>query len=200
MTEQITASAESKAPNNNGLPHLLEDKVMVDKAYVLPVAGAEVYPLATLASLDFMDTGEAPGVFELGLENTVGSVLVICAYQSLLTALKSESARREGQITRRQQVQLITKTAYKTGQSSAFTLVICSALIVVFPWLTPIFAVLGVVGGTAMACRITNEFWSALDASQQQELRNAAAKARISLDKIIPTPSPTTLQPAGAGA
>ena len=197
MNEELKPSTETTA--TEALPPLVEDKVLVDKAYVIPAAGVEAVPLATLASIDFIKSGPEPSIFEMGLENTLGSVLVICAYQSLLTALKSETARRSGEITRKQQVQLICSTALASGKSSAFTLVLCSALIVTFPWLTPMFAVLGIVGGAAMATRVTQEFWSALDDKQQQELRNAAKQARVNLERIIPDPLDGTA-PAPAGA
>ena len=74
----------------------------------------------------------------------------------------------------------------ESGRSSAFTLVICSALVSIFPWLMPVFAVLGIVGGAGMAYRVSNEFWNALDSKQQEELRRAAEKAKVNLEKIIP--------------
>ena len=174
-------------------------KVLVDPKFVIPASGLEAIPLATLASIDFNGNGAEAGIFEMTAESSVGSVLVVCAYQSVLTALKSESARRDGEITRQQQVKLIVNTALESGRSSAFTLVVCAALISFFPFLTPVFAVLGLVGGSAMALRITNEFWSALDDQQRTELRNAAATAKVNLSKIIP-PERETAMPAPVAA
>lgn len=181
------------------LPNSLEDKVLVNPKYVVPVAGVEAIPLATLASIDLNGNGAEGGIFEMTAENSIGSLLVVVCYQSVLTALKSESARREGEITRKQQIQLIVSTAMESGRSSAFALVICSALITIFPWLTPVFALLGIVGGSAMAVRVTNEFWSALDEKQQDELRRAADAAKVNLSKILPNEE-KELTVAGAAA
>ena len=180
------------------IPQNLENKVLADPKYVIPVAGMEAVPLATLASIDLNGNGAEGGLFEMTAENSIGSLLVVVCYQSVLTALKSEQARREGEITRRQQVQLIVSTAMESGRSSAFTLVICSALISIFPWLTPAFAILGIVGGSAMAYRITNEFWQALDEKQKSELRRAAEGAKVNIEKIIPDDRALEAAPAGA--
>lgn len=176
----------------------LKDKVMVDRRYVIPASGIEAIPLATLASIDLNGNGDAGGVFEMTAENSIGSLLVVVCYQSLLTALKSEQARRDGEITRQQQIKLIASTAVESGRSSAFTLVICSALITVFPWLTPAFAILGIVGGGAMAARVTTEFWAALDERQQTELRNAAEAAKINIARIIPNEKEMTVSASAA--
>lgn len=176
----------------------LKDKVMVDKRYVIPAAGVEAIPLATLASIDLNGNGADGSFFEMTAENSIGSLLVVVCYQSVLTALKSETARRNGEINRQQQVKLIASTAMESGRSSAFTLVVCSALITVFPWLTPAFAILGIVGGGAMAARVTTEFWAALDERQQTELRNAAQAARVNIGRIIPTESEMTVSASPA--
>jgi hypothetical protein len=168
------------------IPEQLENKVLVNPKYVVPVSGIEAIPLATLASIDLNGNGAEGGIFEMTAENSIGSLLVVVAYQSVLTALKSEQARREGEITRKQQMQLIASTAMESGRSSAFTLVVCSALITLFPWLTPAFAILGIVGGSAMAYRVTTQFWEALDDKQQDELRRAAEGARVNIQRIIP--------------
>lgn len=168
------------------IPPQLDGKVLCDKRYVIPAAGVEAIPLATLASIDLNGNGLDGGIFEMTAENSIGSILVVVAYQSVLTALKSEQARQAGEINRQQQLRLVASTAMESGRSSAFTLVICSAIITLLPWTTPVFAVLGLVGGVGMASRITHEFWGALDEKQQAELRNAAVKARVNLDKILP--------------
>ena len=162
------------------------NKVLVNKNFVIPQAGAEVVPLATLASLDLNGSGAEANLFEATAENSIGSILVVLTYQALLTAIKSESARKEGLITRKEQLKLIFTTAVESGRSSAFTLVVCSALISVFPWLGVPFTILGVIGGTAMAARIGNEFWAALSEEQRTELQNAAQKAKVNLNNIIP--------------
>ena len=178
----------------------MEGKVLADPKYVIPASGVEVIPLATLASFDLNGNGAEGGIFEMTAENSIGSVLVVCAYQSILTALKSEQARKEGAITRQQQVKLIATTAMESGRSSAFTLVVCSALITIFPWLTPFFAILGVVGGAGMGYRVVNEFWAALDEQQRNELKTAAENAKVNLSKVLPTDPSVSPVPAGAAA
>jgi hypothetical protein len=164
----------------------LKGKVLADPRFIIPQAGIEAIPVASLVSTDFNGSGAEAGFFEMTAENSIGSVLVVVAYQAVLTALKSESARREGTITRAQQIKLIASTALETGRSSAFTLIVAAALISVFPWLTPVFTLLGIVGGGAMAVRIGNEFWSALSEEQKVELRKAADNAKVNIDKMIP--------------
>ena len=164
----------------------LDGKVLVDPKYAIPVAGVEAIPVATLVSTDFNGNGADAGLFELTAENSIGSVLVVVAYQAILTGLKSETARRNGEITRAQQIKLITSTALETGRSSAFTLVVVAAFVSLFPWTGPVFGFLGIVGGTAMAARITNEFWNALSDEQKSELKKAADQAKVNMDKIIP--------------
>lgn len=195
----VMPEAETEAPATGSIPSL-ENKVLVDPKFVIPASGVEVVPIATLASLDLNGNGAEGGIFEMTAENSIGSLLVVVAYQSVLTALKSEEARRNGDITRQQQIKLIASTAMESGRSSAFTLVICSALVSIFPWMMPIFAVLGVVGGAGMAYRISHEFWNALDSKQQEELRTAAANARVNLEKIIPQDMEPKLQAVPAGA
>ena len=177
----------STASNMNNVPHQVEDKVLVDKRYVIPASGVEAIPVATLASIDLNGNGAEGGIFEMTAENSIGSALVVVAYQAVLTALKSEAARRNGEITRADQVKLIGTTALESGRSSAFTLIVCSAIITLLPWTTPIFALLGIVGGAAMASRVTHEFWEALDSRQQDELRKAADSARVNIEKLLPS-------------
>ncbi len=177
-----------------------EDKVLVSPRYVIPAAGVEAIPIATLASIDLNGNGTEGGIFEMTAENSIGSVLVVVTYQAVLTALKSEQARQAGEITRQQQVKLVAATALESGRSSAFTLVVASAIITLFPWLTPVFALLGIVGGAAMASRITNEFWNALDSRQQDELKKAATAARVNLEKVLPQQMEVEAPLAPAGA
>lgn len=182
----MTATTINK-PQTNEIPQQLEDKVLVDRKYVIPASGVEAIPVATLASIDLNGNGAEGSIFEMTAENSIGSVLVVVSYQAVLTALKSESARRAGEITRAQQMKLIASTAVESGRSSAFTLIVCSAIITLLPWTTPVFALLGIVGGAAMASRVTNEFWNALDSKQQDELRMAAEKAKINIEKLLPS-------------
>ena len=49
-----------------------------------------------------------------------------------------------------------------------------------------------------MAARVTNEFWSALDDSQKDELKRAADQAKVNLDKLIPQEMTVTAAPAAA--
>ena len=192
--------ASSTASNMNDVPNQIENKVLVDKRYVIPASGVEAIPVATLASIDLNGNGAEGGIFEMTAENSIGSVLVVVSYQAVLTALKSESARRNGEITRQQQIKLVASTALESGRSSAFTLIVCSAIITLLPWTTPVFALLGIVGGAAMASRVTHEFWSALDERQQTELRKAADAARVNIEKLLPSEMEVNQPAVAAGA
>jgi len=174
-------------------------KVVVDRKYVIPQAGIEAIPVATLASIDVNGSGiDGGGVLEMTAESTIGGVLVYSAYQAILTLLKSEAARKSGEINRAQQLKLVASTAVDAGKSSAFTMVVASALVALMPWLAGPLTILGVVGGGVLATRIAQQFWEALDESQQADLRNAAASAKVKIDGLIPEDKTITAEAAPA--
>lgn len=173
-----------------------EEKVVVNKKYVIPQAGIEALPIGTLMSVDINGSGGAEGVLEFTAESTLGGVLVYSAYQSILTLLKSEAARKEGTITRAQQLKLVATTALDAGKSSAFTMLVASAIVAVMPWLSAPLTILGVVGGGVMATRIAQQFWEMLDSDQQKELRDAAERAKVNIEKMIPADRETALATA----
>ena len=175
-------------------------KVVVDRRYVIPQAGVEAVPIGTLMSVDINGSGADAGVLEMTAESTLGGVLVYSAYQAILTALKSEASRKAGEITRAQQVKLIATTALDAGKSSAFTMLVASAIVALCPWLTGPLTILGIVGGGVMATRIAQNFWGMLDADQQLELRKAADAAKVKIESIIPDDAEAQLAPAGAPA
>lgn len=177
-----------------------EEKVVVNKKYVIPQAGMEALPIGTLMSVDLNGSGAEAGVLEMTAESTLGGVLVYSAYQSVLTLLKSEAARKEGTITRAQQLKLVASTALDAGKNSAFTMLVASAIVAVMPWLTGPLTVLGIVGGGVMATRIAQQFWGMLDAQQQAELKTAAERAKVNIGKMIPDDAETSLVPATAVA
>ena len=162
-----------------------EEMVLVEAKYAIPKAGHEAAPLGVLASIDLNGSGAETSFLEFTAESTLGGVLVYSAYQSVLTLLRSEAARKSGDITRVEQLKLVVRTAFDAGRSSAFTMLVASAVVSLMPWLTIPLTVLGVVGGGVMAGRIANEFWMALNPEQQNELRNAANAAKVNIENII---------------
>jgi len=177
------------------------EKVVVDKKFVIPQPGIETIPVATLASIDVNGSGlDGGGVLKMTAESTIGGVLVYSAYQSVLTLLKSEAARKEGTINRAQQLKLVASTAVEAGRTSAFTMVVASALVALMPWLAGPLTLFGVVGGGVMATRIANQFWLLLDTDQQEELKAAAEKAKVNIGRIIPEDRETQLATVPAGA
>lgn len=161
-------------------------KVVVDKAFVIPQPGIEVLPVATLASIDLNGSGDLGGFLESTGELAVGGVLVYSAYQAVLSLLRSEAARKEGLITRTEQIKLVARTAFESGKSSAFTMILASAAVTFMPFLAWPLTALGIVGGSVMGIRIFQGFYSLLDESQQAELRKAAAEAKVKIQGIIP--------------
>lgn len=180
------------------LPDEANQKVLVDRKYAIPVAGIEAVPLGVLASVDLNGNGAEAAFLETTIESTLGGVLLYAAYQSVLTMLKSETARRDGDITRLQQVKLVATTALDAGRSSAFTMLIASAIVAIMPWLTWPLAALGIVGAGFMSKRVAEEFWMALTPDQQSELKTAADKAKVNLEKMIPTNETIVTAPAAA--
>ena len=170
----------------NGLGGDAEEMVLTERMYSIPKAGVEAIPLGTLASVDLNGSGAEAGFLEFTAESTLGGVLIYSAYQAVLTLLRSEAARKAGDITRMDQLKLVLRTSVDAGKSSAFTMLVASAIVAVMPWLAWPLGVLGIVGGTVMATRIANEFWMALSIDQQTELRNAAEQAKVNIEKMIP--------------
>ena len=162
------------------------EKVVVDKKFVIPQPGMEVIPVATLACVDLNGSGAEAGFLEQTGELAVGGVLVYAAYQAILTMLKSEAARKEGLITRAEQIKLVASTAFEAGKNSAFTMILCSAIVAFMPWLSMPLTILGVAGGSIMGVRIFQTFFDQLDESQQTELRKAAEAAKVKIQGIFP--------------
>ena len=180
MTEETTSTEPTKADRK------FSEKVLVDPKWVIPQAGAEAVPLGVLASIDLNGSGAETSFLETTIESTLGGVVLIAAYQSVLTLLKSETARRNGEITRVTQLKLVARTALEAGRSSAFTMLVGSAIVALLPWLGWPLAALGIVSGGLMTTRIANEFWNALTEEQQSELRKAAEKAKVNIENIMP--------------
>ncbi len=163
----------------NGINADAEEMVLTERMYSIPKAGVEAIPLGTIASVDLNGSGAEAGFLEFTAESTLGGVLIYSAYQAVLTLLRSEAARKAGDITRVDQLKLVLRTSVDAGKSSAFTMLVASAIVAVMPWLGMATRnVLGIVGGGVMAGRVANEFWMALSYEQQSELRNAAEKAK----------------------
>jgi hypothetical protein len=178
----------------------LENKVLVDPKFVIPQPGIEVIPVATLACLDINGSGMEAGFLETTGELTIGGVLVYSAYQAILTTLKSEAARKEGLISRAEQIKLVASTALEAGKNSAFTMILCSAIVAFMPWLAWPLSVLGVVGGGVMGIRIFQTFYDQLSEEQQTELRTAAANAKVKLQGVFPEAAEGGLQTAATPA
>jgi hypothetical protein len=178
----------------------LENKVLVDPAFIIPQPGIEVIPVATLASIDLNGSGDAGGFLESTGEMAVGGVLVYAAYQSILTLLKSEAARKEGLITRAEQLKLVATTAFESGKNSAFTMIVCSAIVAFMPWLSMPLTILGVAGGSLMGIRIFQTFYDQLDENQQAELRTAAENAKVKLQGVFPESGEVDLNTASSPA
>lgn len=170
----------------NGLGGNAEEMVLTERMYSIPKAGVEAIPLGTIASVDLNGSGAEAGFLEFTAESTLGGVLIYSAYQAVLTLLRSEAARKAGDITRVDQLKLVLRTSVDAGKSSAFTMLVASAIVAVMPWLAWPLGILGIVGGGVMATRIANEFWMALSYEQQAELRNAAEKAKVNIERMIP--------------
>ncbi len=170
----------------NGINSDAEEMVLTERMYSIPKAGVEAIPLGTIASVDLNGSGAEAGFLEFTAESTLGGVLIYSAYQAVLTLLRSEAARKAGDITRVDQLKLVLRTSVDAGKSSAFTMLVASAIVAVMPWLAWPLGVLGIVGGGVMAGRIANEFWMALSYEQQTELRTAAEKAKVNIERMIP--------------
>lgn len=76
------------------------------ESLLIPRAGMEIVPLAALARVPFRFCASVPRLRLLG-EATLGPLVVFAAYQTVLTALRTESSVRLGEFTRGRQIQLI---------------------------------------------------------------------------------------------
>jgi len=150
----------------------------------IPRAGVEVAPLAGLASIDIGRPGTVGG-HEFLAESTLGAVAIYAIYQALLTTLRSEAMVRRGEIRRSQQAALVARTVWQAVQQGAAVGLVLGLLLLVFPWLSLPFSVLGAVGAGKASLDLFHAFWDGLSAEQRGELHEAAYRAGMNLGRLV---------------
>lgn len=150
----------------------------------IPRAGVEAAPLAGLASVDLGAPGSASGG-EFVAESTLGAVVVYALYQALLSTLRTEAMVRRGEISRAAQLNLVAGTVWRSVQQGAAVGLVLGVLLLVCPWLSLPFTVLGIVGAGKASLDLFHAFWDGLSPDQQAEIYDAAHRAGVSLGRLV---------------
>jgi len=114
--------------------------------------------------------------------------------------LELEILVKAGGLSRREQLMAAKDAAWSYSKGKAVYIILIGAVLAFLPGLAQLAAVLGVVGGSAMAYRLVRQFYAALDPAQLQELRESAANAGIELKGMPEAPAPDQPQTAAAAA
>jgi hypothetical protein len=156
----------------------------------MPRAGLEMAPLAGLVSLALPGSRTALHPARLLSEATLGAVVVYGIYQALLSALRSEALVRRGALGRREQLHIISQTAWAAMQQGAATGLILRVVLLVLPWLSLPLALLSVVGVGRASLDLAHAFWDGLNVQQRSELHRAAYAAGVSLNRLMGSSPP----------
>lgn len=154
-------------------------------ALSIPRAGVEIVPLAALTRIPFPPCAAALPRLRLLGQTTIGAVVVCALYQTLLTALRTESSVRRGEFNRRRQINLVLGSIVTPDQkgiprslSLSLTLSVLQLLV---PSLSLPLTVWGVFGVGRISERMFNAFWDGLNPGQKAELRRKAFAAGTNL-------------------
>jgi hypothetical protein len=146
----------------------------------IPRAGLEIGPLAALARIPLPPCAALPRLRLLG-ESTLGPLAVCAAYQTVLTALRTESSVRRGELNRRRQIHLMLTSLVapaRDGRPSGLSLSLSlSVLRLLLPSLSFPLALFGVLGIGRISERMFNAYWDGLTLGQKAEWRRKAFAA-----------------------
>ena len=152
----------------------------------IPRAGMEIVPLAALTRIPFppFATAALPRLRLLG-ESTIGAIAVCAVYQSVLTALRTESSVRRGEFNRRRQINLVLSSIVSPVQGgiprSISASLMWSVMRLLLPPLSLPLTVWGVFGVGRISERMFNAFWDGLNNGQKAELRRKVFAAGMNL-------------------
>ena len=152
--------------------------------YRIPRAGVEAAPLAGLASVELGAPGSTAGG-EFLAESTLGAVVVYALYQALLSSLRTEAMVRRGELSRPEQLQLVTATVWRSVQQGAAVGLVRGLVLLVCPWLSLPLTVLGAVGAGKASLDLFHAFWDGLSPAQQAELHETAHRAGVNLGRLV---------------
>lgn len=141
--------------------------------------------MAGLAAIDVNFNGGSLSGGEFLVESSLGGVAVYAIYQALLTALRTEALQRRGTITRTTQIRTIASTVWASTKQGAVVSLALGVVLLVFPWLAPPLALLGIVGMGKASLDLFHAFWDGLDALQRAELLAAANDAGVNLRRFL---------------
>ena len=151
----------------------------------IPRSGWEAAPAAGLATIDVNANGGALGQSEFIAESCLGGIAVYAIYQALLTGLRTEALRRQGLISRGEQMSSIGATVVVSVREGALTSVGLAVLLLVCPWLGVPLTLVGVIGLGKASFDLFYAFWDGLNASQRAEIMAAAHEAGVDLRRMI---------------
>lgn len=151
----------------------------------IPHTGWEAAPAAGVAAIDVNGNGGAFSNGEFLAESSLGGVAVYAIYQALLTALRTETLRRRGQIDRATQVRMIAVTVWESSKQGAVVSLALAVVLLLFPWLGWPLMLLGFVGMGKASLDLFHAFWDGLSEQQRAELLAAAFEAGVSLRRFL---------------
>ena len=150
----------------------------------IPRAGVEAAPLAGITSVD-LGLGGTVGPSKFVSESTLGAMVVYGVYQALLSALRTEAMVRRGELSRRDQAQLVLRSVWSSMQQGAAVGLVVSVVLLVFPWLSLPITLAGVVGAGKASLDLFHAFWDGLNEAQRAELHDAAYRAGMNLGRLV---------------
>ncbi len=147
--------------------------------------------LEILTSVRFKPSGKGRTLNNFGFlkKATLTSIVIYATYQSLLTALKTESLRKKGLVTRSKQIQILTSSVLSSVSDGVANTLLFGILLLCFPWLSIPFSMIGLVGVGNASIEIFNAFWNGLEIMQQEKLLQASMEAGINLRRFISGPN-----------
>ncbi|MEB3166668.1 MAG: hypothetical protein VKO65_08355 [Cyanobacteriota bacterium] len=153
--------------------------------YRIPLAGPEAAPLAGLAGLEISGGPLGLANRRMLVKSTLAGVMVVAAYQALLTGLRSEALVRRGLLGRPAQARLILGTVLGSVREGAAVSLGIALLLLICPWLSLPLGVLGVIGAGKASLDLFHAFWDGLSPWQQQQLHEAAYAAGAQLGDLV---------------
>ena len=160
------------------------------EALTVPRPGLEIVPFAALTRIPFPACAAAYPRLRLLGEATLGPLVICAAYQTLLTALRTEASVRRGELKRHRQLKLVLCSILpetRDREASTFSIGLTLSLLrLLVPSLTLPFALWGFLGIGHVSAKLINSFWDGMNDREREELKRrvfaAGANLRYRLD------------------
>ena len=155
-----------------------------DGTYTLKprVPGFEAVAATGIVPLDLTGDGSSLGL-DAGLEFGAGGTLTVAVFAGLMRYLELLPAHRAGEVEGGQAtlIREAGAAAWEETKNKAVYVLAISIVIAVLPATASIFAIVGALGLSIASYRLVRQFYSALSTEQVTALKNAAAKAGVTM-------------------